>query len=166
MQWLVFLLSVALIWALGGPAALRAEMPPVRLSAEAQRGAFSVRAALAFAEQGPVPEVALSFVPQCPTTTITFRTDSLSCVLVRPGQVLAEGDLIGYASAEIRARLEELLDRFSEVQDELVRAELAAEIDRLRAQNEIRALIPGRVLSVQLQQEGNEIRVQVLLQRP
>lgn len=107
------------------------------------------------------PKVSVVWTFACSASaTLTFTTDSLAGVLVKPGQVLREGDLIGYASATTPQRIAELTRKLPEVQDELLRAEVEAELARLRL-GEIRALIPGRVVRVDLAQEGNVIRVRV-----
>jgi len=162
------LLGLALVLLLGTPT-FRAELTPegLSLSAEAQRQGLSLKAGGLWNAQGFFPQLSASWTPQVPTCTITFTTDSLSCILVKPGQELREGDLIGYASAEARDRIAWLEARLPEV-DEALRAEVLAEIQRLRREDEIRALIPGKVLAVEVEQvrQGLSVRIQVLSEKP
>jgi len=163
------LLGLLLVLLLGTPT-FRAEMTPegLSLSAEAQSQGLSLKAGGLWNAQGFFPQLSASWTPQVPTCTITFTTDSLSCILVKPGQELREGDLIGYASAEARDRIAWLEARLPEVDDEALRAEVLAEIQSLRRENEIRALIPGKVLAVEVEQvrQGLSVRIQVLSEKP
>ncbi|MEN3010304.1 MAG: hypothetical protein ABDI20_04915 [Candidatus Bipolaricaulaceae bacterium] len=111
------------------------------------------------------PKMGLKWTPPERTATITFTTDSLSCVLIRPGQILREGDLIGYASKAVLERTHELAHKLNDLHDEFLRAEVEAELTRLHKQNEIRALIPGRVLRVAVTQEGQVLRVNAEVSR-
>lgn len=166
MAFLLMLMSLALLWWLGGPSAFQAALSPqgLTLSANASKEDLTLRADLTIDAQGLWPTLSASWSPPAPPTlTITFTTDSSTCILVQPGQVLQVGDLIGYASAEAQQRLAELTQRLPGVSDEFVRAEAQAEIERLRKTNEIRALIPGRILSVTVEQQGAALRVHILL---
>jgi hypothetical protein len=164
MGWAI--LGVLLVLLLGTPT-FRAELTPEGLSlfAEAQAPGLSLRAGGLWNTQGFFPQLGASWTPtfQVPTCTITFTTDSLSCILVKPGQELRSGDLIGYARAEARDRIAWLEARLPEVEDEVLREEVLAEIQRLRRENEIRALIPGRAIDVAKIQSGGVIRVEVRL---
>ena len=148
-----------------GTPTFRADLTPegLSLSAEAQSQGLSLKAGGLWNAQGFFPQLSASWTPQVPTCTITFTTDSLSCILVKPGQELREGDLIGYARAEARDRIAWLEARLPEVEDEALRAEVLAEIQRLRKENEVRALIPGRAIDVAKNQSGGVIRVEVRL---
>lgn len=160
------LTSLALLWWLGGSPAFHATLSPqgLTLSAQTTRESLTLRADLTLTDQGLRPTLSAAWSPPAPPTlTITFTTDSPTCILVQPGQVLRVGDLIGYASAEAQQRLEDLTQRLPRVSDDLVRAEAQAEIDRLRKTNEIRALIPGRVLSVTVEQEDTRLHVRIRL---
>jgi hypothetical protein len=163
------LLGLALVLLMGTPT-FRADLTPegLSLSAEVQSQRLSLKAGGLWNAQGFFPQLSASWTPQVPTCTITFTTDSLSCILVKPGQELREGDLIGYASAEARDRIAWLEARLPEVEDEALRAEVLAEIQRLRKENEIRALIPGKVLAVEVEQvrQGLSVRIQVLSEKP
>jgi hypothetical protein len=163
------LLGLALVLLLGAPT-FRAELTPegLSLSAEAQSQGLILKAGGLWNAQGFFPQLSASWTPQVPTCTITFTTDSLSCILVKPGQELREGDLIGYSSAEARDRIAWLEARLPEVEDEALRAEVLAEIQRLRRENEVRALIPGKVLAVEVEQvrQGLSVRIQVLSEKP
>ena len=163
------MLGLLLVLLLGTPT-FRTELTPegLSLSAEAQSQGLALKAGGLWNAQGFFPQLSASWTPQIPTCTITFTTDSLSCVLVKPGQVLREGDLIGYASAEARDRIAWLEARLPEVEDEALRAEVLAEIQRLRKENEVRALIPGKVLAVEVEQvrQGLSVRIQVLSEKP
>jgi hypothetical protein len=163
------LLGLLLVLLLGTPT-FRAELTPegLSLSAEAQSQGLSLKAGGLWNPQGFFPQLSASWTPQVRTCTITFTTDSLSCILVKPGQELREGDLIGYARAEARDRIAWLEARLPEVEDEALRAEVLAEIQRLRRENEIRALIPGKVLAVEVEQvrQGLSVRIQVLSEKP
>jgi hypothetical protein len=158
------MLGLLLVLLLGTPT-FRAELSPegLSLSAEAQSQGLSLRVAGLWNPQGFFPQLTASWTPQVRTCTITFTTDSLSCILVKPGQELREGDLIGYARAEARDRVAWLEARLPEVEDEALRAEVLAEIQRLRKENEVRALIPGKVIDVAKIQSGGVIRVEVRL---
>ena len=158
------LLGLALVLLLGTPT-FRAELTPEGLSlyAEAQSQGLSLRAGGLWNAQGFFPQLSAFWTPQVPTCTITFTTNSLSCILVKPGQDLREGDLIGYVSAEARDRIAWLEARLPEVEDEDLRAEVLAEIQRLRRENEVHALIPGKVIDVAKIQSGGVIRVEVHL---
>jgi hypothetical protein len=162
MVWAI--LGVLLVLLLGTPT-FRAELTPegLSLSAEVQSQGLSLKAGGLWNAQGFFPQLSASWTPQVPTCTITFTTDSLSCILFKPGQELREGDLIGYASAEARDRIAWLEARLPEVEDEALRAEVLAEIQHLRRENEIRALIPGKVIDVAKNQSGGVIRVEVRL---
>jgi hypothetical protein len=163
------LLGLLLVLLLGTPT-FRAELTPegLSLSAEAQSQGLSLKAGGLWNAQGFFPQLSASWTPQVRTCTITFTTDSLSCILVKPGQELREGDLIGYARAEARDRIAWLEARLPEVEDEALRAEVLAEIQRLRKENEVRALIPGKVLAVEVEQvrQGLSVRIQVLSEKP
>ena len=163
------LLGLLLVLLLGTPT-FRAELTPEGLSlfAEVQSQGLSLKAGGLWNAQGFFPQLSASWTPQVRTCTITFTTDSLSCILVKPGQELREGDLIGYARAEARDRIAWLEARLPEVEDEALRAEVLAEIQRLRKENEIRALIPGKVLAVEVEQvrQGLSVRIQVLSEKP
>jgi len=163
------LLGLLLVLLLGTPT-FRAELTPegLSLSAEAQSQGLSLRAGGIWNAQGFFPQLSASWTPKVPTCTITFTTDSLSCILVKPGQELREGDLIGYARAEARDRIAWLEARLPEVEDEVLRAEVLAEIQRLRKESEVRALIPGKVLAVEVEQvrQGLSVRIQVLSGKP
>jgi len=160
----LFLLSLALVLSLGMPT-LQAEFSSegLLISAEATAQGLTVKAGGLWNFQGFSPQLSATWTPQVPTCTITFTTDSLSCVLVKPGQALKEGDLIGYASLAARERIAWLEKQLPEVDDETLRAEVSEEIQRLRRENEIRALIPGRVTQVALQQQSQVVRVEVFL---
>jgi hypothetical protein len=162
MGWAI--LGVLLVLLLGTPT-FRAELTPegLSLSAEVQSQGLSLRAGGLWNAQGFFPQLSASWTPKVPTCTITFTTDSLSCILVKPGQELREGDLIGYARAEARDRIAWLEARLPEVEDEALRAEVLAEIQRLRRENEVRALIPGKAIDVAKIQSGGVIRVEVRL---
>jgi len=163
------LLGLLLVLLLGTPT-FRAELTPEGLSllAEVQSQGLSLKAGGLWNPQGFFPQLSASWTPQVRTCTITFTTDSLSCILVKPGQELREGDLIGYTSAEARDRIAWLEARLPEVEDEALRAEVLAEIQRLRRENEVRALIPGKVLAVEVEQvrQGLSVRIQVLSEKP
>jgi hypothetical protein len=163
------LLGFALVLLLGTPT-FRAELTPegLSLSAEVQSQGLSLKAGGLWNPQGFFPQLSASWTPQVRTCTITFTTDSLSCILVKPGQELREGDLIGYARAEARDRIAWLEARLPEVEDEALRAEVLAEIQRLRKENEVRALIPGKVLAVEVEQvrQGLSVRIRVLSEKP
>jgi hypothetical protein len=163
------LLGLLLVLLLGTPT-FRAELTPEGLSlfAEVQSQGLSLKAGGLWNAQGFFPQLSASWTPQVRTCTITFTTDSLSCILVKPGQELREGDLIGYARAEARDRIAWLEARLPEVEDEALRAEVLAEIQRLRRENEVRALIPGKVLAVEVEQvrQGLSARIQVLSEKP
>ena len=161
------LLGLVLVLLLGPPT-FRAELNPegLHLAAEAQSQGLTLRAGGLWNNQGFLPHLSLTWVPQVPTYTIAFTTDSLSCVLVQPGQVLREGDLIGYASLATQERIAWLEKQLPEVEDEVLRAEVLEEIERLRRENEIRALIPGRVLSVEVEQANQVLRVRIQLKKP
>jgi hypothetical protein len=158
------MLGLLLVLLLGTPT-FRTELTPegLSLSAEAQSQGLSLRVGGLWNAQGFFPQLSASWTPQVRTCTITFTTDSLSCILVKPGQELREGDLIGYASAAARDRTAWLEARLPEVEDEALRAEVLAEIQRLRKENEVRALIPGKVIDVAKIQSGGVIRVEVRL---
>jgi len=157
-------LSVLLLW----PLTFRAELTPegLYLAAEAQSQGLTLKAGGLWNSEGFFPQLSFAWTPQVPTYTITFTTDSLSCVLVEPGQVLREGDLIGYASLATRERIAWLEKRLPKVEDEVLRAEVQAEIERLRRESEIRALIPGRVLTVEVEQANQILRVRIQLKKP
>jgi hypothetical protein len=163
------LLGLLLVLLLGTPT-FRAELTPEGLSlfAEVQSQGLSLKAGGLWNAQGVFPQLSASWTPQVRTCTITFTTDSLSCILVKPGQELREGDLIGYTSAEARDRIAWLEARLPGVEDEALRAEVLAEIQRLRKENEVRALIPGKVLAVEVEQvrQGLSVRIQVLSEKP
>jgi hypothetical protein len=158
------MLGLLLVLLLGTPT-FRAELTPegLAISAEAQSQGLSLKAGGLWNPQGFFPQLSASWTPQVRTCTITFTTDSLSCILVKPGQELREGDLIGYARAEARDRIAWLEARLPEVEDEALRAEVLAEIQRLRRENEVRALIPGKAIDVAKIQSGGVIRVEVRL---
>jgi len=164
------LLGFALVLLLSGTPTFRAELTPegLSLSAEAQSQGLSLKAGGLWNSQGFFPQLSASWTPQVRTCTITFTTDSLSCILVKPGQELREGDLIGYARAEARDRIAWLEARLPGVEDEALRAEVLAEIQRLRKENEVRALIPGKVLAVEVEQvrQGLSVRIRVLSEKP
>ena len=163
------LLGLALVLLLGAPT-FRAELTPEGLSlyAEAQSQGLSLKVGGLWNPQGFFPQLSASWTPQVRTCTITFTADSLSCILVKPGQELREGDLIGYARAEARDRIAWLEARLPGVEDEALRAEVLAEIQRLRRESEVRALIPGKVLAVEVEQvrQGLSVRIQVLSEKP
>lgn len=125
-----------------------------------------LRAECALGPQGirPVLSFTVSLPPrEAPTTTISFTTDSPTCVLVKPGDVIAVGDLIGYASAAALARINDLQQRLPLLEDEAILAEVEDELTRLRRANEIRALVAGRVTRVEMRQEKNELHVQLVV---
>jgi len=161
------LLGLVLVLLLGPPT-FRAELNPegLYLSAEAQSQGLTLRAGGLWNSEGFFPQLSFAWTPQVPTYTITFTTDSLSCVLVQPGQVLREGDLIGYASLATQERIAWLEKQLPEVEDEVLRAEVLEQIERLRRENEIRALIPGRVLTVEVEQANQVLRVRIQLKKP
>jgi len=158
------MLGLLLVLLLGTPT-FRADFNPegLSLSVEAQNHGLSLRAGGLWNPQGFFPQLSASWTPQVRTCTITFTTDSLSCILVKPGQELREGDLIGYVRAEARDRIAWLEARLPEIEDEALRAEVLAEIQRLRKENEVRALIPGKAIDVAKSQSGGAIRVEVRL---
>ena len=161
------LLGLVLVLLLGPPT-FRAELNPegLYLSAEAQSQGLTLRAGGRWNSEGFFPQLSFAWTPQVPTYTITFTTDSLSCVLVEPGQVLREGDLIGYASLAARERIAWLEKQLPEVDDEVLRAEVSEEIERLRRESEIRALIPGRVLALEVEQSHKALRVRIRVRGP
>ena len=158
------MLGLLLVLLLGTPT-FRADFNPegLSLSVEAQNHGLSLRAGGLWNPQGFFPQLSASWTPQVRTCTITFTTDSLSCILVKPGQELREGDLIGYVRAVARDRIAWLEARLPEIEDEALRAEVLAEIQRLRKENEVRALIPGKAIDVAKSQSGGAIRVEVRL---
>ena len=161
------LLGLVLVFLLGPPT-FRAELNPegLYLSAEASKEGLTLKAGGLWSGQALLPQLSFAWTPQIPTYTITFTTDSLSCVLIQPGQTLNEGDLIGYASKDARDRIEWLTTKLAEVEDEVLRAEVLEEIERLRRENEIRALIPGRVLALEVEQANQVLRVRIQLKKP
>ncbi len=126
-------------------------------------GTLTVRAGLAWGENGASPEVLVSYTPWTPMVTISWSCDSLACILVQPGQEITEGQLIGYISAKEQARAAALAERLPQIQDELVAAEVHAELGKITQENEIRALVPGRVLRVEVEQLGRTLKVRVLV---
>jgi len=160
----IFFLCLALVLSLG-ISTLQAEFSSQGLfvSAEVTVQGLTLKVGGLWHSQGFSPQLSATWTPQVSVCTITFTTDSLSCVLVQPGQVLHEGDIIGYASAAVRDHIAWLEKQLSEVDDEALRAEVLAEVERLRKEGEIRALIPGRVTQVALQQQGQFLRVEVYL---
>ncbi len=104
--------------------------------------------------------------PSPPSVVIRFTTDGLEGVLVRPGQVIRVGDLIGIRSVGPAGaqRLAELKARAAQVTDDFLRAELQEEIARLSRELEVRALVAGRVLSVEVEQRETELDVIVRVQ--
>ncbi|MCS7239844.1 MAG: hypothetical protein NZ651_01125 [Candidatus Bipolaricaulota bacterium] len=64
---------------------------------------------------------------------------------------------------DVKRRIEELMRRLSEVEDALVRVEALSGIKRFRRENEIHSFLPGRVLSVDLEQKGANLRVRIIL---
>ena len=161
------LLGLVLVLLLG-PLTFRAELTPegLYLAAEAQSQGLTLKAGGLWNSEGFFPQLSFAWTPQIPTYTITFTTDSLSCVLIQPGQTLNEGDLIGYASKDARDRIEWLTTKLAEVEDEVLRAEVLEQIERLRRENEIRALIPGRVLALEVEQAHKALRVRIQLKKP
>jgi len=161
------LLGLALVLLLGAPT-FRAELTPegLQVSAEASTEGLTLRAGGLWNGQGFSPQLSLVWVPQLPTCTITFTTDFPRGILVRPGQVLQEGDLIGYTSRAAKDRILELEKALEGVEDEVLRAEVLAEIERLRAESEVRALIPGRVLAIEVEQVNQALRVRIQLEKP
>jgi len=97
--------------------------------------------------------------PKLPYVDIQFTTDSLPGILVRKGDVLQEGDLIGFHSAETQRQIEELQAKLGDEQDELIRAELQAKIAELQKQNEVHALVSGWVKSLWVEQVEEELTV-------
>ena len=158
--------GLALVLWLGSPT-YRVELQSTGLvfSAEAQRPGLSLQTSLSWDCQSFSPKVSFAFTPQVPTATISFETESLAGILVSEGQVLKEGDLIGYASLKAMARAKELQDKLASIEDEVVREEVLSEIERLREENEVRALIPGRVREIRVEQAGRSLRVQVVVAR-
>lgn len=161
------LLGLVLVFVLGTPT-FRAELAPegLSLSAEATNHGLTLKAGGLWNSQGFSPQLSLVWVPEVPTCTIEFTTDSLAGVLVRPGQVLREGELIGYTSLAAKSRIAELEKALVDVEDEILRAEVQAEIERLRRECEVRALIPGRVLAVEVEQVNQALRVRIQLEKP
>ena len=161
------LLGLVLVLLLGPPT-FRAELNPsgMSLAVEASKDGLTLRAGGLWNGQAFLPQLSFAWTPQVRTYTITFTTDSLSCVLVEPGQVLREGDLIGYASLAARERIAWLEKQLPEVEDEVLRTEVLEEIERLRRENEIRALIPGRVLALEVEQAHKALRVRIQLKKP
>ena len=169
MPLLVWVLAVAVAvaamlasptWSLAVTDSLR-----VAVSSEIQwpEGALAVRAGAAWGEHGPRPEVFVSYTPRTPVVTISWTCDSLACILVRPGDVIEEGQLIGFVSAAAQARAAALAERLPQVHDPLVAAEILAELERISRENEIHALVPGRVVRVEVEQIGSTLRVRLLV---
>ena len=162
------LLGLALVLLLGVPT-FRAELTPegLQISAEASTTeGLTLRAGGLWNGQVFLPQITLSWTPTAPTCTITFTTDFAGGILVRPGQVIKEGDLIGYTSRAAKDRILELEKALEGVEDEVLRAEVQAEIERLRAESEVRALIPGRVLAIEVEQVNQVLRVRIQLEKP
>ncbi len=165
MLWLA-LFGLALVLWLGSPT-YRVELQSTGLVfyAEVQRPGLSLQTSLSWDFQSLSPKVSFAFTPQVPTATISFETESLAGILVSEGQVLKEGDLIGYVSPRAMARAKELSARLPLIDDDIVRAEAMSEIERLRRENEVRALIPGRVREIRVEQAGRSLHVQVVVAR-
>ena len=161
------LLGLALVLLLGAPT-FQAELTPegLHLSAEAQSHGLTLKAGGFWNSEGFFPQLSLTWVPQVSTCTITFTTDFPGGILVRPGQVIKEGDLIGYTSRAAKDRILELEKALVDVEDEVLRAEVLAEIERLRAESEVRALLAGRVLAVEVEQVNQALRVRIQLEKP
>lgn len=166
MVWLV--LGLVLLFCLTpAPAHLSLSLAPQASAIYAEKtwtgemGTLSLRVGLASGG----PEASLTYRPreEEPGVPITWTCDSLSCVLVRPGQVVREGELIGYVSMAARRRAEQLAELLPTVHDELLAAEVRAELERLARENEVHALVPGRVRTVEVEQVGNSLRVRVVL---
>jgi len=159
------LLGLVLVLLLGTPA-FRAELTPQGLSfsAEAQNQNLTLRAGGLWTPQGFSPQFSFTWAPRVPTATISFTTDSLAAILVQPGQVLHPGNLIGYARLGAMERIATLERALAETEDELLQAEISEEIARLREENEIRALIPGKVRSLTVEQAGRTLKVQILVE--
>lgn len=126
-------------------------------------GTLAVRTGLVWGENGARPEVLVSYAPWTPTATISWSCDSLACILVRPGQEITAGQLIGYVSAREVARAAALAERLPQIQDELVIAEVREELEKIAEENEIRALVSGRVLRVEVEQLGRGLKVRVVV---
>jgi len=150
-----------------GPPTLRLDWngEALSLSLSAAQGSLAASAGVLWDSQGLRPQASATWTPAIPMAEITFTTDSLDCILVKPGQELQVGDLIGYSSAAVRERIEELTRKLPEVQDELVRAEALAEIAKLKLDGELRSLIPGRVIAVNAVQDGRILRVRILVEK-
>lgn len=166
MVWLLGLGLVLLFWLTPAPAHLSLSLAPQASAIYAEKtwtgemGTLSLR--LGLASGGP--EASLTYRPrEEPGVPITWTCDSLSCVLVRPGQEVREGELIGYVSVAARRRAEQLAELLPTVHDELLAAEVRAELERLARENEVHALVPGRVRTVEVEQVGNSLRVRVVL---
>lgn len=166
MPFLFLAAALALVLWLGPPT-LRLDWngEALSLSLSAAQGSLAASAGVLWDPQGLRPQISATWTPTIPTAEITFTTDSLDCILVKPGQELQVGDLIGYSSAAVRERIEELTRKLPEVQDELVRAEALAEITKLKLDAQVRALIPGRVIAVNAVQDGRILRVRVLVEK-
>jgi hypothetical protein len=83
---------------------------------------------------------------------VQFTTDSLQGILVRQGQTIEEGELIGVHSLEVQEQLRQLEANLAKEQDELIKAELQAKIKELREKNEVHALVSGWIGALWVEQ--------------
>ena len=106
--------------------------------------------------------------PQLPYVKVQFTTDSLQGILVRKGQMVEEGQLIGFHSVKTQQEIAKLEENLETTEDELIRAELRKKIEELREQNEVHVLVSGYVESLWVEQiEGDLIaHLKVVLVRP
>ncbi|MFQ6034172.1 MAG: hypothetical protein ACE5KR_04850, partial [Candidatus Bipolaricaulia bacterium] len=87
-------------------------------------------------------------------------------ILVKRGTIIEEGALIGFHSAETQQQIGELQAKLQEEQDELIRAEIEAEIAELREGNEVRALVSGWVKALWVEQVEEELAVHLRVVLP
>ena len=96
--------------------------------------------------------------PKRPWVEIQFTTDSLQGILVRKGDTITEGQLIGFHSVVVQEEIQQLQRNLQETQDELIKTELEERIQELKAANEVHALVGGYIESLWVEQvEGDLI---------
>jgi multidrug efflux pump subunit AcrA (membrane-fusion protein) len=97
------------------------------------------------------------------TVEVRFTTDSLKGVLVKEGQWVKQGQLLGIKSIEIQEEIKELENRLKQPQDELIQAEIQQKIEELRGQNEIRSLVSGYIRAIWFEQRERELTAHLLV---
>jgi biotin carboxyl carrier protein len=97
------------------------------------------------------------------TVEVQFTTDSLDGVLVKEGQRVREGQLLGVKSVEIQQKIRELENRLAQPQDELIQAEIQQKIDELKQQNEIHSLVSGYIRAIWFEQRERELTAHLLV---